>query len=148
MHFIDPETFATVKYSDTDNNGFIDVIEYDLDGDNQFETIVSLKELGINDVREVINISKFEYSDFNNLYKKIASDLWSKAESFMKLAEDKRVNTKWYAQLMNPKSDREKYHNGYWLSFYLYKDLKQLASIKADQELDREIDLLYYSWSK
>ena len=36
-----PKSFATVKYTDTDDNGFLDCIEYDLDGDRVFEFRIS-----------------------------------------------------------------------------------------------------------
>ena len=38
----EPEIFGLVKYTDTDKNGFIDLIEYDLDGNQDFEEKVSL----------------------------------------------------------------------------------------------------------
>jgi hypothetical protein len=142
---IEPESFATVKYSDSDNNGFIDVIEYDLDGDRIFETKVNLKDLGIDDKTSLIDISQFEYKDFNSLYKKMAGALWEKAERFIDIAKKHNVNYHWYAPLLSPVSDREKYHNGYWLSFYLYKDLKHYAQMCNDEKLSAELDLKYYS---
>ena len=55
----EPETFATVRYTDTDNNGFLDKIEYDLDGDTIFETEISLHNLGLDDVCDIINTACF-----------------------------------------------------------------------------------------
>ncbi len=51
--------FATVKYTDKDGNGFFDYLEYDLDGDQTFETIVDLKEMGVDDRCELIDVSSF-----------------------------------------------------------------------------------------
>ncbi len=140
----EPEKFATIKYSDTDDNGFIDFIEYDLDGDNVLETKVNLFELGINDSVDVIDISKFEYKDFNNLYTEVANNMWGRAEKFLNIAEYYGLNYYWYTHLLNPKSLREKYNNGYWLSFYLYNDLQHLAMLKKDDKLISELNLGYY----
>ena len=52
-----PKSFATVKYTDTDDNGFLDCIEYDLDGDRVFETKIELKALGVDDRCELIDVS-------------------------------------------------------------------------------------------
>jgi len=141
----EPETFATIKYSDTDENGFVDLIEYDLDGDSEMESKVSLIELGISDSSQTIDISNFEYKDFRQLYKSVSYQLWEKANKFINLAESHNLNYIWYAPLLNPKSEREKYHNGYWLSFYLYKDLKHYAELIHDKELSKKLDVYYYS---
>lgn len=142
---IEPKTFGTVKYSDSNNNGFIDLIEYDLDGDQVMETKVSLLKLGIDDCSSTIDVSKYEYKDFNKLYNMVANNLWSKAEKFISVAKQNNLNTNWYTQLLNPKSNREKYFNGYWLSFYLYKDLKHFAELKKDYKLSEKLDIDYYS---
>ncbi len=141
----EPNIFATIKYSDMNNNGFIDFIQYDLDGDKKFETNVSLIELGINDSCETIDISEYEYEDFNKLYRQSANGLWSKAKIFISLAAKNGLNYNWYASLLNPKSIREKYNNGYWLSFYLYRDLKHYAELKLDENFSSLLDTLYYS---
>ena len=39
---VEPSTFATVRYRDTDDNGFFDEISYDMDGDQTFEQVNSL----------------------------------------------------------------------------------------------------------
>lgn len=57
MNFQDPKSYATVLYSDRDNNGFFDHIEYDLDGDMEMETVIDFKNLGIDDTCELIDIS-------------------------------------------------------------------------------------------
>ncbi|WP_437124592.1 hypothetical protein, partial [Coprobacter fastidiosus] len=44
-----PGKFGTVKYTDKDDNGFFDYIEYDLDGDKKFEMTIDLKALGLDD---------------------------------------------------------------------------------------------------
>jgi len=141
----EPDTFATIKYTDTDSNGFIDLIEYDLDGDHKMESKVSLFELNISDTTKIIDISGYKYKDFNNLYKKVANGLWNKAETFIELAKQYKVNINWYVTFFNPKTLREKYYNGFWLSFYLYRDLKHFANIRQDENLINLLNKKYFS---
>lgn len=137
--------FATVKYTDTDNNGFIDVIEYDLDGDQKFEDRVSLKELGVDDKSTLINTGKTDYKGFNNLFTKVADNIWANAQKAIEKAEKKGINTSWYAFYKQPHSIQEKYNYGYWLGFYLYQDIRYSAKLKNDLAQVKEIDKAYYS---
>ena len=114
----DPEKFGLVKYTDTDNNGFIDLIEYDLDGDRHFEERISLLELG---------------------------NMWKQAEEVVEIAKKQRLNVEWYNFYRHPRSVKERYQYGYWLAFYLYHDMKQVALQKGDKELAQKIDKAYYS---
>nr|WP_294899185.1 hypothetical protein [uncultured Pedobacter sp.] len=139
------DKFATVKYTDTDNNGFIDLIEYDLDGDQKFEDRVSLKELGINDETELINTAKTNYKGFNNLFNKVADDIWANAQKAVLKAEQQGINTSWYAFYKQPHSLQEKYSYGYWLGFYLYQDMRYNAKVKNDLNKVKTIDKAYYS---
>jgi hypothetical protein len=63
----------------------------------------------------------------------------------VKVAEKYGLNTGWYAVLKSNKSLREKYNNGFWLSFYLYRDLVNYAKAKDDVHLEKEIDKAYFS---
>jgi hypothetical protein len=121
-----PPKFATVKYTDKDNNGFFDYIEYDLDGDTVFEETVDLKQLGIDDRCEIIDISNFTYSDYAQMKRKISDSMWANALLAEKMAQHYGLNVTWYAKLHESASLFEKYANGYWLRFYLFKDLQNL----------------------
>jgi hypothetical protein len=145
----EPATFATVKYNDSDNNGFIDQVSYDLDGDKTFEDSVSLKELGIDDQRTVISTKGLNYSDFQSLFKKVTEENWKRAQQAIQIASKNGLNPAWYAFYMQPRTLAEKYDYAYWLNFYLYRDLRQVAEMKHDPELVRRIDRAYYSgdWS-
>lgn len=140
-----PQEFATVKYEDVDGNVFFDTIKYDMDGDQVFETIVSLKNLGINDVCELIDTSTFKYENFTDLMCKMAHDMWSNALLACKVAEKYGVNTFWYAKLKQAASIRKKYDNGYWLQYYLYKDLEYLFLRKQDKYSLDKLNSAYYA---
>lgn len=142
--------FPVIKYMDTDNNGFIDRMEYDLDGDKNFEQIVSLKELGIDDNSSVIKTESLSYDDFTSLKSKVAKDMWQQATIAMKVASKAGLNLKWYSMLLHPKSIRQKYHMGFWLQFYLFNDLLDLARRTNKKEWEIDIAKAYYNsnWDK
>jgi len=141
----DPEKFATVCYTDKDNNGFIDYIEYDLDGDHQFETIIDLKALGIDDRCDLIDISEFKYKNFTALMDEMGENMWNNAILAEKAAEKYGLNTSWYAKWKQVSSIREKYHKGYWLQFYIYKDLEYQFMREGKKELLKQLHIAYYS---
>ena len=139
----EPTVFPTVKYTDTDNNGFFDLMEFDLDGDKVFEQRLSMKELGLDDRCQVINTASMKYEDFVDLESKVSDAMWKNAEKAVEVAKAKKLNTKWYALMLQPKSTRERYHYGFWLQFYLYNDLKDLAGRTNDKALASVIDKAY-----
>ena len=139
----EPTVFPTVKYTDTDNNGFFDLMEFDLDGDKVFEQRLSMKELGLDDRCQVINTASMKYEDFVDLESKVSDTMWKNAEKAVEVAKAKKLNTKWYALMLQPKSIREPYHYGFWLQFYLYNDLKDLAGRTNDKALASVIDKAY-----
>lgn len=140
----EPTVFPTMRYLDTDNNGFFDLIEYDLDGDSFFEESVSLTALGLDDKCAQIDISSFAYSDFAALQKRVAESMWDGAKQALEVAELFGLNTSWYSLMMSPKSLREKYHYGYWLGFYIYRDLRELLTEKKEHLLRERLDKAYY----
>jgi len=140
-----PDKFATVRYTDTDKNGFMDQFEYDLDGDTIFEEKVSLKDLGIDDSAQLINTSQMKYNDFTKLFKSVAEKQFSFAGEAVKLAKSYGINPNWYAFWMNPRTLHEKYEYGYWLNFYLYHDMRQIAEANKNSNLVKQLDKAYYS---
>jgi hypothetical protein len=140
-----PGKFATVKYADKDNNGFFDLIEYDMDGDKQFETIIDLKELDIDDRCELIDIAAFEYNDFVKLMRKTSEDIWTNALRACEVTEKNSINTAWYAKLKQVSSTEDKYQKGYWLQYYLYKDMEYRFLRNQDEESLTKLNKAYFS---
>ncbi len=140
----DPTVFPLISYKDTDNNGFFDTIEYDLDGDQKVDFAFTLKDFGISDVTDVLQISKMKYTDFSKLEKKVAESSWQSASEFVKLAEEQGINTNWYALLKHPKSIRQKYSQGYWLKFYLFMDSLEKAKNENNPQLADKITRSYF----
>ena len=140
-----PGKFGTVKYTDKDDNGFFDYIEYDLDGDKKFEMTIDLKALGLDDRCELIDISTFKYKDYTSMMKKMSKSMWKNAMTAVQVAHKYNVQTLWYAKLMQALSVRQQYNNGYWLQFYIYKDLEHTFMQKGDQEKLKQLAVAYYS---
>jgi hypothetical protein len=141
----EPKVFAIVKYTDIDNNGFIDLIEYDMDGDHVFEETISLLELGIDDSCELYDLAAFHYEDYLELKAMMAEGLWTQAHKAVRVAEQIGLNTSWYAKLKQGVSVRDKYHNGYWLQYYIFKDLEDYCLRIKDTELLKQVTIAYYS---
>lgn len=141
----DPGAFATVRYTDTDGNGFFDCIEYDWDGDKVFEETVTLKALGIDDRCDLIDISNYRYEDYVSLMQKMADDMWKRAENAVAVAKEMGVQTLWYAKWMNPASVRERYHYGYWLQYYLFKDIENHLMRTGNKKLIERLAIAYYT---
>ncbi len=142
---VEPEKWATVRYSDTDNNGFFDFIEYDLDGDTVFEEKISLLALGIDDKSPIINTGDTDYNSFNEIFTNLANQIWARSQNVLKIAKEQGINSNWYAFWQQPRTLGERYSYGYWLAFYLYKDMCHVALLNGDKELKRKLDKAYYS---
>ncbi len=140
-----PDSWATVKYSDTNNNSFFDLIEYDLDGDTVFEEKISLIELGIDDRGRIFDPASMKYEDFTILYKTVTEDIWKRAEDALIVAKKMKLNTSWYAFWKQPRTQFEKYAYGYWLNFYIYKDLQHISKLNKDEHSTKELNQAYYS---
>jgi hypothetical protein len=141
----EPEIFPTIKYTDTDGNGFFDQLQYDWDGDKAFERIVSLKDFGIDDSATLIDISSMGYSGYQQLFQQSANQNWTTATNAIEVAAKFKLNTAWYAYLLYPKSLQEKYHHGYWLNLFIYEDLRTLLTRQSDTEVLKKLDLAYHS---
>ena len=83
-----------------------------------------MKELGLDDRCQVINTASMKYEDFVDLESKVSDTMWKECRESGRSGKSQKLNTKWYALMLQPKSIRERYHYGFWLQFYLYNDLK------------------------
>ncbi len=144
-----PARFPVIVYTDADGNGFLDRIEYDLDGDQSFERIVSLPALGLDDRCRVVDPQSMKYADFKELHRKSAELLWRRAEAAIAVATANGLDVAPYAAMRRPGSLRERYHYGYWLNHYVYADLAELAERRGDAAFMSQLDRAYFDgdWS-
>ena len=140
-----PDRFATVEYMDEDGDGFLDCIKYDLDGDREYEFETSLHELGIDDDCQVLDVSKMKYRDYTRLFKKVAKGMWQCAMDARRVAAKYGIETSWYAKLLDARTPREKYHDGWWFQFYIYKDLEYKFECSHDTAALLKLRHAYYS---
>ena len=140
-----PTAFATVEYLDTDGNGFMDTLHYDLDGDKEYECTISLKDLGLDDRCKVLDVSAMKYKDYTKLFKQVAGDMWKRTKVAEKVADKYGVPTLWYAKLLSATTLRERYHDGWWFQFYVFKDLENDFLRKGDEASLRRLAKAYYS---
>ncbi len=147
--FEEPAHFATVRYEDTDGNGFFDAISYDMDGDHHWEKTVRLADLGITDTARILVTGKLGYTGLQQMFRHLSSAMWERALQALSVAERYQLNTSWYDHLKKPASIQEKYFFGYWLNWYIYNDLMHLAGLRHDKKLARRLTKAYYSsnWS-
>jgi len=106
---------------------------------------IDLKALGLDDRCELIDISTFKYKDYTSMMKKMSKSMWKNAMTAVQVAHKYNVQTLWYAKLMQALSVRQQYNNGYWLQFYIYKDLEHTFMQKGDQEKLKQLTVAYYS---
>ncbi len=140
-----PKKFATVKYTDKNGNGFLDYVEYDMDGDGKFETVFDLKALGIDDRAKLIDVSSFTYRDYTKMMKRMSDEIWERAQTAVRVAHKYGLNTSWYAWWIEALSMREKYHRGYWLQYYLFQDLMNYGLRTGDKDLQQKLVVAYCS---
>lgn len=139
------EKFAVIKYVDSDNNGFIDKMYYDLDGDKKFEDSVSLKQLGLDDIQPLFSSEAMTQVKAEERFKNITNNIWQKAALVIAIAEKHGISTDWYNFYKKPKSLQQKYEYGYWLTFYLYRDLRDHFRAINDTVKIFKLDKAYYS---
>ena len=140
-----PKKFATVKYTDKNGNGFLDYVEYDMDGDGKFETVFDLKALGIDDRAKLIDVSSFTYRDYTKMMKRMSEGICERAQTAVRVAHKYGLNTSWYAWWIEALSMREKYHRGYWLQYYLFQDLMNYGLRTGDKDLQQKLVVAYCS---
>jgi len=61
------------------------------------------------------------------------------------VAEAAGINLSWYSLMRSPKSIQQKYNYGYWLQFYLYRDLMELAVRTNNTDYLSRLDKGYFS---
>lgn len=143
-----PDRFPTVRYMDTDGNGFLDQMEFDLDADRQFEQTVRLADLGLGDTGKIVHTASMDYRAYRRLFRQSARAQQQKAQSLLKLAAHIGLPTQWYAFFQQPHSWHERYHHGFWLSLFLYHDLARWGLNHRDVKWRQQFDRAYFGWAR
>ena len=91
-----------------------------------------------------------KYGDYHQMYVDVANTNWNNAITAIKIAEKYGLNMEVYRPLLKQNSIREKYSNGFWLTYYAYTDLLKYCNAVSDKNLSLKIKKAYYSgkWHK
>jgi len=147
-----------VKYTDTDNNGFLDTIEYDYDGDRKIDLRISLLDYrsAANphpDVVPLIDTRKERWQGLHELFTRISNQSWQEALMVYRAAWRRGLTTPEIDKLASASSIGERYDHGYWLKEKVFRQLRsrlqeaahdQPATAAALGKLEKELIRLYY----
>lgn len=142
-----PRVEEVVKYTDTDQNGFLDTIEYDYDGDRTIDFKVSLLDYrSANnphpDVGQLIDTHKERWQGLNALFGKIANQSFQEALMVYRAAWRRGLTTPEIDKLAFASAIGERYDHGYWLKEKIFREIR--ARIRQTP-LEKELTRLYYT---
>jgi hypothetical protein len=142
-----PRVEEVVKYTDTDQNGFLDTIEYDYDGDRTIDLRVSLLDYRTPnnphpDVVALIDAHKEGWKGLNALFGQIASQSFQEGLMVYRAAWRRGLTTPEIDKLASASAIGERYDHGYWLKEKIFR---QIRSRVRNTALEKELTRLYYT---
>ena len=144
---IAPKVEEVVKYTDTDNNGFLDTIEYDYDGDRTIDLRVSLLDYKTPsnphpDVVALIDTHKEGWKGLNVLFGQIASQSFQEGLMVYHAAWKRGLTTPEIDKLASASAIGERYDHGYWLKEKIFRLIR--AKVRGTA-LEKDLTRLYYT---
>jgi hypothetical protein len=147
-----------VKYTDSDNNGFLDTVEYDYDGDRKIDFRVSLLDYRTAkqphpDVVTLIDTRKEGWRGLNAAFTSIANQSWQEALIVYRAAWRRGLTTPELDKLASASAIGERYDHGYWLKEKVFRLLRarlhevrqaEPARAAALDSLEKELARTYY----
>jgi hypothetical protein len=154
-----PKVEEVVKYTDTDNNGFLDTVEYDYDGDRKIDFRFSLldyktAEQPHPDVTQLLDTHKLGWKGLNAVFTTMANQSWDEALLVYRAAWRRGLTTPEMDKLSSASSIGERYDHGYWLKEKIFRQIRiQLADSKKTntsrskdfEALESDLARLYYT---
>jgi len=148
-----------VKYTDTDNNGFLDTIEYDYDGDRKVDFKVSLLDYKTAsnphpDVVPLIDTQKEGWKGLNALFTRIANDSFQEGLMVYRAAWRRGLTTPEIDKLASAGAIGERYDHGYWLKEKIFRQIRaRLQQVRQSDpskastwdRLQKDLARLYYT---
>lgn len=127
-----------VHYKDTDNNGFIDTISFDYDGDEKMESTVALLDFATTenphpDEQPLIIPDDKKWEGMKDMFTRISEKAWQDAWMLYHTIWKKGWSNNELDDLAIASSTGEKYNNAYWLKETIIRRL-----IRVLQETDSE----------
>jgi len=142
-----PRVEEVVKYTDTDNNGFLDTVEYDYDGDRTIDLKVSLLDYRTAanphpDVVPLIDTHKEGWKGLNVLFGQIASQSFQEALMVYRAAWKRGLTTPEIDKLAFAATIGERYDHGYWLKEKIFREIRPRI---RNTPLEKDLTRLYYT---
>jgi len=148
-----------VKYTDTDNNGFLDTIEYDYDGDRKVDFKVSLLDYKTAsnphpDVVPLIDTQKEGWKGLNALFTAIANSSFQEGLMVYRAAWRRGLTTPEIDKLASAGAIGERYDHGYWLKEKIFRQIRgRLQQVRQSEpgkastwdRLEKDLARLYYT---
>jgi len=146
-----PRVEEVVKYTDTDNNGFIDTIEYDYDGDRTIDFRVSLLAYRTArqphpDVVPLFDTHKEGWKGLNALFTTIANQSFQEGLTVYRAAWRRGLTTPEIDKLASASAIGERYDHGYWLKEKIFRLIRaRLRETGGLEPLEKALTRLYYT---
>lgn len=147
---IAPRVEEVVKYTDTDNNGFLDTVEYDYDGDRAIDFRVSLLDYrsATNphpDVVQLFDIHKAGWTGLNELFTRISNQSFQEALTVYRAAWRRGLTTPEIDLLASASAIGERYDHGYWLKEKIFREIRARLRASKQNQLEKDLARLYYT---
>jgi hypothetical protein len=147
---IAPRVEEVVKYTDTDNNGFLDTVEYDYDGDRTIDFRVSLLDYrsATNphpDVVQVFDIHKAGWNGLNDLFTRVSNQSFQEALTVYRAAWRRGLTTPEIDMLASASAIGERYDHGYWLKEKIFREVRTRLRETKQNQLEKDLTRLYYT---
>jgi hypothetical protein len=142
-----------VKYTDTDNNGYLDTIEYDYNGDGVVDFKVCLLDYKTPnnphpDVVPLIPTPKEGWKGLHETFNATAQRSWIEAQQVYRAAWRRGLTTPELDLLMQASSLSQRYQQAYWIKEKVFRLLRaRLAEVKATTRdaLEKDLARAYYT---
>ena len=146
---IAPRVEEVVKYTDTDNNGFLDTVEYDYDGDRTIDLRVSLLDYRSPtqphpDVVPLFDIHKAGWKGLNELFTQLSNQSFQEALVVYRAAWRRGLTTPEIDKLASASAIGERYDHGYWLKEKIFREIRARLRQTQHNQLEKDLTRLYY----
>ena len=150
---IAPRVEELVKYTDTDNNGFLDTVEYDYDGDRKIDLRVSLLDYKTAsnphpDVVPLFDLHKEGWNGLNALFTKISNQSFQEGLMVYRAAWRRGLTTPEIDKLASAGAIGERYDHGYWLKEKIFREIRARLHETREpnwEQLEKDLTRLYYT---
>ena len=147
---IAPRVEEVVKYTDTDNNGFLDTVEYDYDGDRTIDFRVSLLDYRSAtqphpDVVPLFDIHAQGWRGLNEMFTALANQSFQEALTVYRAAWRRGLTTPEIDKLAYASAVGERYDHGYWLKEKIFREIRARLRETKQTQLEKDLTRLYYT---